>query len=71
MISFLAALDPITRLSLAIISNRLHGTARQGFFTQILLFFSCRLFEHKRIAVLVGTDEVLGRGVAAHITVDT
>ena len=67
MISFLL----LSILSLAIISDSFHGTARQGFFTQILLFFSCRLLEHKRIAVLVGTDEVLGRGVAAHVTVDT
>jgi len=56
---------------LTIIPDRFNRTTRQGFFTQILLFFSCRLLEHKRIAVLVGTDEVLGRGVAAHVTVDT
>jgi hypothetical protein len=55
----------------AIVSDRFNGTTRQSFFTQILLFVSCRLLEHKRIAVLIGTDEVLGRGVAAHVTVDT
>ena len=57
--------------SLPIVSDRFYGATSQSFFTQLPLFFSCRLLEHKRIAVLVGTDEVLGRGVAAHVTVDT
>ena len=66
MISFLL----LSILSLAIISDSFHGTARQGFFTQILLFFSCRLLIHKRITVLIRSHEVLGRGVAADVAVD-
>ena len=55
----------------AIIPDRFHRTTQHRLFTQRLLLFCIWLLEHERIVVLVGAHEILRRGIAANIAVDT
>jgi len=56
---------------LAIIPDRFHRAAGHRFFTHRELFCIFRLLVDEGIVVLVAAGEVLGRGVATNVAVDT